>query len=121
MIPLTVGSLQGGVTLTMVPLIGLGSDQVTKSSNEINNIESYHLDEHCGIDGHLLRDLLLSLNRNEASYVLIFLYASLQSLQVGTFWFQCLSILASHDMLRLIVINEAHSIAQDGQNFWPEL
>jgi superfamily II DNA helicase RecQ len=39
---------------------------------------------------------------------------------VGTFWFHCLSILASWDILWLIVINEAHFIAQDGCNFWPE-
>jgi hypothetical protein len=114
---MTVGSLQGGVTLTMVPLVGLGSDQVTKSSNKINKIESYHLDEHRGIDGNLLRDCLLSLNRNEAYYIAILLYASPQSPQVGLFWFHCLSILASWDMLRLIVINEAHSVALDG---WPE-
>ena len=30
-IPLTIGSLQTGVTLSMVPLIGLGSDQVNNS------------------------------------------------------------------------------------------
>ena len=33
-IPLTVGSLQRGITLTMVPLIRLGSNQVDKSTNE---------------------------------------------------------------------------------------
>ena len=56
----------------MVLLVGLGSDQVTKSSNKINKIESYHLDEHRAIVGQLLRNHLLSLNRNEASYVAIF-------------------------------------------------
>jgi superfamily II DNA helicase RecQ len=52
-IPLAVGALQNGITLTMVPLVGLGSDQVSKSSNENNYIEAYHLDEHMGIDAQV--------------------------------------------------------------------
>ena len=43
-VPLAVGALQSGITLTMVPLVGLGSDQVSKSTNEANFIEAYHLD-----------------------------------------------------------------------------
>ena len=61
-VPLTVGSLLTGITLTMVPLVGLGSDQVNKCSNDVNYIEGYHLDEHRGSDARLLRDRLISLN-----------------------------------------------------------
>ena len=53
-IPLTAGSLLTGVTLSMVPLVGLGSDQVNKSSNYENGIELFHLDEMCGIYGQVL-------------------------------------------------------------------
>jgi hypothetical protein len=35
-IPLTIGSLQTGVTLSMVLLVGLGSDQVNNSRNSKN-------------------------------------------------------------------------------------
>ncbi len=45
-ITLTVGSLQTGITLTMVPLAGLGSDQVNSAQNGDNFIEAYHLDEY---------------------------------------------------------------------------
>jgi hypothetical protein len=41
-VPLTIGSLQTGVMVTMVPLIGLGSDQVKNGSNEDNLIKAYH-------------------------------------------------------------------------------
>jgi superfamily II DNA helicase RecQ len=119
-IPQTIGSLQTGVTLSMVPLIGLGSDQVNKSQNNDNLIEAYHLDKHRGIDGKALRERLLSLHEQEANHVSIFLYALPQSLQVGTFWYQCLLTLSSCNVIWLIVIDEAHNVAQDGHSFRPE-
>ena len=75
-IPLTIGSLQTGVTLSMVPLVGLGSDQVNNSRNSSNLIEAYHLDKNRGVDGYALRRRLLSLLPREANRVSIFLYAS---------------------------------------------
>ncbi len=65
-VPLTVGSLLTGVTLTMVPLVGLGSDQVNKCSNDGNFIKGYHLDEHRGGDAQRLTKRLLSLTNTEA-------------------------------------------------------
>ena len=58
-VPLTVGSLQTGVRVTMVPLIGLGSNQVKNGSNEDNLIKAYHLDKHHGNEGKALSDRLL--------------------------------------------------------------
>ncbi len=118
--PLTIRSLQTGVTLSMVLLIGLGSDQVNKSSNNDNLIEAYHLYKHRSIDGKALRDCLLWLNKQEAYHVSIFLYALPQFLQVGTFWYQCLLTLSSCNMIWLIVIDEAHTVTQDGCSFQPE-
>ncbi len=60
------------------------------------------------------------LNQKEVEFVSIFLYASPQSLQVGTYWYQCLVTLSSWDMFWLIVIDKAHSVAQGGHDFWPE-
>ncbi len=75
-VPLTIGSMQNGITLMMVPLVGLGSNQVSKSTNEANCIKAYHLDKHRGVDAQVLRDRLLSLNWREAEFVSIFLYTS---------------------------------------------
>ena len=116
-IPLTIESLQTGVTLSMVPLVGLGSDQVINSRNSSNLIEAYHLDKNCGVNGYALRRRLLSLLPREANRVSIFLYASPQSLKEGTFWYKCLFQLASMNLIRLICNDEAHTVAQDGQNF----
>ena len=71
------------MTLLMVPLIGLGSDQVNNSRNSKHLIEAYHLDENRGRDGYTLRGRLLSLHPCEAECVSIFLYASPQSLKEG--------------------------------------
>jgi superfamily II DNA helicase RecQ len=119
-IPLSIGSLQTGVTLTMVPLVGLGSDQVNNSRNRNNLIKAYHLDKNRGRDGYTLRSRLLSLHPREAECVSIFLYALPQSLKDGSFWYKCLFELASKNLIRLICIDEAHSVAQDGRNFRQE-
>ncbi len=52
--------------------------------------------------------------------MLIYLYASSQSLQVNTFWYICLSTLADSDIFQLIVIDEACGVAQDGHDFRPK-
>jgi hypothetical protein len=53
-IPLTVGMLLTGVVITLVPLVGLGSDQVTKSCNAANYVKAYHVDKHQGKDAQKL-------------------------------------------------------------------
>jgi hypothetical protein len=57
-IPLPIRSLQTGVTCLMVPLVGLGSDQVNNSKNSKILIEAYHLDKNRGCDGYALRSWL---------------------------------------------------------------
>ena len=110
-IPLPIGSLPTGVTLSMVPLVGLGSDQVINSRHSKNLIEAYHLDKNPGCDGYALRSWLLSLHPHEAECVSIFFYVLPQSLKEGSFWYKCLFELASKNLIRLSCINEAHSIA----------
>ncbi len=92
---LSIGLLQTRVTLSMVPLIGLGSDQFNSSRNSKNLIEAYHLNKNRGRDGYALQSWLLSLHPREAEYVSIFLYTLPQSLKEGSFWYKCLFELAS--------------------------
>ena len=54
--PLTAAAMRRKVSIFLVPLIGLGSDQVSKASRPDHNIEAYHIDEHHGIDAKALRD-----------------------------------------------------------------
>ena len=53
-IPLTVGTLLTGVIVTSVPLVGLQSNQVTKSCNAANCVEAYRVDKHWGKDAQKL-------------------------------------------------------------------
>jgi hypothetical protein len=55
---LTAGSLLSRVIITLVPLVGLGSDQVSKSTNDGSFIEAYHVNEHRGPDATLLKKRL---------------------------------------------------------------
>ena len=117
-IPLRIGSLQTGVTLSMVPLVGLGSNQVNNSRNSTNLIKAYHLDKNRGVDGFALHHRLLSLHPRELGFH--FLYASPQSLKEGSFWYKCLFQLALMNLIRVICIDEAHTVAQNGRNFRPK-
>ncbi len=93
-IPLTAGSLLSRVIITLVPLVGLGSDQVSKSTNDGSFIEAYHIDEHRGPDATLIKKRLLSITAAEAKHVSIFLCMSPQSLQPNLFWHKVLGELA---------------------------
>jgi superfamily II DNA helicase RecQ len=119
-IPLTAGSLLSRVIITLVSLVGLGSDQVSKSTHDGSFIEAYHVNEHRGPDATLLKKRLLSITAMEAKHVSIFLYMSPQSLQPNLFWHKVLHELALKNMISLMCIDEAHTVAQDGKFFWPE-
>ena len=46
MVPLTVATIRHGIAVILVPLIGLGTDQVEKAIVLEHNAEAYHIDEH---------------------------------------------------------------------------
>eukprot|EP00956_Cyclotella_meneghiniana_P038992 scaffold163785_cov37-Cyclotella_meneghiniana.AAC.2 len=58
LVPLTVSILRGGVTLVLVPLHGLGSDQVDKATVPEHGIEAYYIDEHKFDNAKSLQDRL---------------------------------------------------------------
>jgi len=119
-VPLTVGTLKSGVTVTLVPLIGLGSDQVTKSRNANHYVEAYHLDEQNTESSRELSKRLNSLHQSEANHCTIILYVSPRALQMESHWLKLLERLARRGYLRQICIDEAHAIEQDGRRFRPE-
>ncbi len=53
--------MQQGVTIIMVPLLGLGTDQVIKSMREEKSIKAWHVDKLHGTDTGQLREYLLKI------------------------------------------------------------
>jgi ATP-dependent DNA helicase RecQ/bloom syndrome protein len=116
-IPLTVGRLRRGVSLFMVPLIGLGCDLVEKFNNYHHDVEAYHLDEHrnsADVEALLLRLSGLTLSRT------VYLFVSPQTLSSSSKWWKPLMKLSKGGLMALICIDEAHEVAQQGRFFRPE-
>ena len=63
--------------MVIMPLLGLGRDQVDKP---IVSIESYHIDEHRGIDDKALKNCIKDIDDEEMAITTIMLFESPSSL-----------------------------------------
>jgi superfamily II DNA helicase RecQ len=118
-IPAGIGSLRRGVVLTLVPLLGLGSDLVNKSVNLERGMEAYHIDEHKGDDAIMLADRLSSFTSEEAEHITIQLFVSPRSLTPDSPWAPVFRRLANRGLISVFCIDEAHSINRQ-RHFRPE-
>ena len=80
LVPLTLALISRGVTIVIVPLVGLGSDEVEKANMPEPNIEAHHAEEHKFEDARKLRTRLENILDEEAKHVSIILFISPQSL-----------------------------------------
>ena len=76
LLPLTVAAFKHRVTIVLVSLIELGSEQVQKSCYYDHNLEAYHLGEYKGKDAYDLRDRILLMEEKEMDCTSIFLICS---------------------------------------------
>ena len=125
LVPLTIATIRRGVTIVLVPLIGLGSDQVEKATVLDHNVEAYHIDEHKQLDARAVRDRLNHLSVSEANSTTILLFMSPQSLKrdpkrPNAGWYGVIASLARRGLVSLFCIDEAHTVQQCGRNFRPE-
>ena len=69
-----MSSILKGVTISMVPLLGLGSDQAQKcrNANTTKTVEAYHLDEFRHKNASELRERLNLFTRDEKITILLF-------------------------------------------------
>ena len=102
----------------MVPLIGLGSDQVSKSRRPENRIEAWHFDEFKGSNFHLLRRRMQQYTPDEKSSIII--YISPQQLKSDSPWHPLLLNLAKRGYISSIVIDEVHATVENSDSFRPE-
>ena len=77
-------------------------------------VEAYYVDEHRGKDAAKLHHRLDIMTEREADYVTLFLYMSPQSLQTDSPWYGVLHCIAMKNFIRLICIDEAYTVLQDG-------
>jgi superfamily II DNA helicase RecQ len=112
---LTSTTLLQGITLVVVPLLGLGCDQVAKAQRLRYKVESYHLDENRGEDHLAIQRRLLTINVRKAQSIVLF--ASPQSLKEGSSWAPLLVKLAERKLFTLLVVDEAHTVPLHGRSF----
>ena len=121
LVPQTIAFIRGGISVILVPLIGLGCHQVDKASSYAqHNVEAYHVDEHHGDDAKLLRKRLNCMSKEEAQDIAIMLYVSPQKLKAHSDWVHLLNNLAEKGLISLFCIDEAHYIQQAGRSFRTE-
>ena len=118
LVPKTLTILRRGIALILVPLVGLGTDQVEKAHLEEHGIESYHVDEHKRHDGVMLMRRLKSATMDELKYRRIMAFVG-----PGTFidpaWVRIWERLARQGLISYLCIDEAHEVEQSGRSFRP--
>ena len=122
LIPLATSVLRGGIALILVPLHGLGSDQVEKAAIPDKGVEAYYVDEHRNTNAKALHNRLSAFTTEEADHATIILFVSPSSLKSKSKseWNPLFHQLASDGLIRLIAIDEAHAVEQAGRSFRTE-
>ncbi len=116
-----MASIFKGVTILMVPLLGLGSDQAEKTACATATttiIESYHLDEFRNTNAIELRDRLNEYCRKEKTAIMLFV--SPQQLLKHSFWHRVLVSLAERGCVSAVCVDEAHCAVHNYESFRPE-
>lgn len=114
-----MASIFKGVTVSMVPLLGLGSDQDDKCNGiKAVGVESYHLDEYRNNNATELRQHLDELTRDDRTTIILFI--SPQQLSRNSYWRGVLMSLARRGCISAVCIDEAHSPVQNYESFRPE-
>ena len=116
---LGMATLMKGVTLSMVPLLGLGSDQSQKASEtSFIGFEAHHIDEYRDEVADKLMSQLKKYSSEQKTAIL--LYISPQLLQPTSKWYSVFETLARRGDLSAVCIDEVHAAVQNYVSFRPE-
>jgi superfamily II DNA helicase RecQ len=111
LVPLTTSIIRCGITLVLVPLHGLGSDQVVKATVLDHGVEAYYIDEHKAENARVLEQRLHSYSDDEKGCSCsIIIFASPNALRTGSRWLRLLSSMAAKDMISMLAIDESHDL-----------
>jgi superfamily II DNA helicase RecQ len=112
---LASATLLRGITLVVVPLLGLGCDQVAKAHHRRYKVEAYHLDKNRGDNQVAIQKRLLSITQLHAQSIILFTLP--QSLKEGSSWAPLLKRLSKRQLFTLLVFDEAHTVPLHGCSF----
>jgi hypothetical protein len=115
---LGMATMLRGVTVCLVPLLGLGSSQAAKSRSRNHRVEGYHVDEFRDQDFDLLSERMSIYSSTESSSIIV--YISPQNLRAGSKWYRLLSNIAAAGFLSSVCIDEAHAAVEQCESFCPE-
>lgn len=115
---LGMATLLWGITISMVPLIGLGSDQVSKSRQPDDRVEAYQVDEFRGEDYRLLQQRLRRYSPQDDSSIICNI--SPQNLRPTSPWYPLLMKLARQGFISAFCIDEVHATVENADSFRPE-
>ncbi len=114
-------SILKGITIVMVPLIGLGSDQAQKCNivgDDNLCVESYHLDEFKNNNALELRERLHEYTCEEKTAIIVFV--SPQQLAKHSLWRPVLMSLAHRGCVSAVCVDEVHCTVHNYESFRPE-
>ena len=121
LIPLTVSLIRNGISIVLVPLHGLGSNQVKKANIPEYGVEAHYVDEHKYADADALQRRLLKMTKAELQENTVILFISPNSLGHDSAWYKdVLTKLSKRGAISSICIDKAHSIEQSGRSFRTE-
>ena len=107
-----------GFSVVLVPLHGLGSDQVSKSKFPKAGVHAYHVDEFRDADYPKLMERLQSYSPDDESTIIC--YISPQQLKKGSGWYLLLMNLAQKGYISLITVDEVHATVENHDSFRTE-
>jgi hypothetical protein len=115
---LGMATMLRGVTVCLVPLLGLGSSQASKSRSKEHRVEGYHVDEYRDQDFDLLSRRMRLYSRTERSSIIV--YISPQNLKQGSRCCRLLNDMAAAGYISSICVDEAHATVEQCESFRPE-
>ena len=112
------GILLGGVSLSIIPVVGLGAEQAERARNTEKGVDAYHLDQLSGPMVQRVKTMLKEAKVGDRRS--IFLFCSPQALRPGSAWGAVISDLLDRGVLRLVMVDEFHLVPEWGRYFRSE-
>jgi superfamily II DNA helicase RecQ len=116
-----MATMRRNITLCIIPLVGLGSDQARKVNQMgAGTVHAIHADETKGLSLNAIETMLMGFEKDSCKRGSLIIYMSPQSLAEGSRWRNILEHLAKNQLISGIAFDEAHCVPQQGKTFRKE-